>query len=71
MSLVAETSGQKAACNTEGKPSLEQTWLRILEVGTNKKQWDPFRNANSCTGKTMKLVGVAKANSKGGSEVGT
>lgn len=60
MSLVAEPQGRKQPATLRGKPSLEQTWLRILEVGTNKKQMGPFQK------KTMKLVGVAKANSKGG-----
>ena len=65
MSQVAEPQGRKQPATLRGKPTLEQMRLRILEVGTNKKQMGPFRNANSRTGKTMRLVGVAKANSAG------
>ena len=66
MSQVAEPQGRKKPATLRGKPSLEQMRLRILEVGTNKKQMGPFRNANSRTGKTMRLVGVAKATPLGG-----
>lgn len=69
----SRSPGQKAACSSGGRKAFSQTdvvreHLRLAQI---RNKWGHFRNANSCTEKTMKLHEVAKADSTGWEEAGT